>query len=131
MIIMADRNATDAPPGAAPDFSGFSFDVDDAAAVDAEAAPGVADDAYVLPKVEFGIEDLDQFLNALGKVAGFTLSISGHQRAKIVNGVVDVDRADAAAGRVPQAEFAAILKVLVGMMSTRRDDPVRPSTTWN
>ena len=132
MILMADK---DKPAAAGANASGnssvdFTFDVEDDVPA-SSTNQGTAPEIYTLPKLDVGIENLDPFLRSFGKVAGFGLTISDHQRAKLVNGVIDLDRSDAHAGREPQSEFAAMLKVLVGMMSKSREDPVRPATTWN
>lgn len=82
-------------------------------------------------KLDVGIEDLDSFLSAFAKVAGFSVALDEAQRAKLLNGIADIDRADIRDGRVQQSEFSAMLKVLVGFMRLRPGDPLRPKTVWN
>lgn len=86
---------------------------------------------FTSAKLDVGIEDLDNFVSAFAKVAGFSISLDQAQRAKLINGIADIDRADARDGRVPQSEFAAMLKVLVGFVRLRPGDPLRPKTVWN
>jgi len=57
--------------------------------------------------------------------------LTDSQRSKLVNGIADVDREDTRDGRLPQSEFAAMLKVLVGFVRLRPGDPGRPKTVWN
>jgi len=130
MILMADRSGSETGGNAAigQGSSDFVFEVE-GEAPDPNAGTAVAE-SYTLPEPDIGIENLEPFLKAFAQVSGFKLEVSDHQRSKVVNGVIDLDRADAQAGRKPQSEFAAMLKVLVGLMSRRRDDPVRPATTW-
>lgn len=131
MILMADRIGSEIGGGAAVESSSdFVFEVEDDDAPHAHDGDAVAE-TYTLPKLDIGIENLEPFLKAFAQVSGFKLEVSEHQKAKVVNGVIDLDRSDAQAGRKPQSEFAAMLKVLVGLMSRRRDDPVRPTATWN
>jgi hypothetical protein len=131
MILMADREKSKAEGGAVSGNSASDviFDLGEdglSPLTNAETAP----DGYTLPRLEVGIENLDPFLRAFAQVSGFGVAVSDHQRAKLVNGVIDLDRSDAQAGREPQSEFAAALKGLVGLMSKQRDDPARPATTW-
>lgn len=132
MILMADRNSSesggDGAPGSHSGGMVFEVDVDHVPAVEGAST---AIEGYTLPKLDIGIENLEPFLRAFAQVAGFDLDVSDHQKAKLVNGVIDLDRVDAQAGRKSQSEFAAMLKVLVGLMSRRRDDPIRPTTTWS
>lgn len=86
---------------------------------------------FTSAKLDVGIEDLDNFLSAFAKVAGFSIALDEAQRAKLLNGIADIDRADIRDGRVQQSEFSAMLKVLVGFMRLRPGDPLRPKTVWN
>jgi len=86
---------------------------------------------FTAAPLDVGIEDLDNFLAAFAKVSGFSLTLTDSQKAKLVNGIADVDREDSRDGRPPQSEFAAMLKVLVGLVRLRPGDPGRPQTVWN
>lgn len=110
--------------------AGISFDSDlsPTDSVDPETA---GDGEYSAMPLEVGIEDLDAFLSAFSRVAGFRLTVEDQQRAKLVNGVTDIDREDLRDGRPRQSEFAAVLKVLVNLVRLRPGDPARPRTVWN
>lgn len=134
MILMATRDGDgDGTGGEDRQEAGLVFDIDDEPDDQASSSRGDRpgdEDAYVLARLDIGMEDLEPFLKAFSQVSGFKLSIAEHQRAKLVNGAIDVDRADAKAGRPAQPEFATALKVLVGLMNAPRGDAVRPAAEW-
>lgn len=105
------------------------FDTDEGSTDLGPDRPGNAE--FTAAPLDVGIEDLDNFLSAFAKVSGFSLSLTDSQRSKLVNGIADVDREDTRDGRLPQSEFAAMLKVLVGFVRLRPGDPGRPKTVWN
>jgi hypothetical protein len=128
MIISArdDERPRDSAPKEGS--AGISF-------FDEEPSPGPAegdsaDAVYTAMALDVGIEDLDEFLNAFAKVAGFKLALEDHQRAKLINGVADIDREDLRDGRPRQSEFAAVLKALVALVRSRPGDKMRPKTIW-
>ncbi|MEO7692223.1 MAG: hypothetical protein ABIS51_23260 [Sphingomonas sp.] len=85
---------------------------------------------YSALPLDIGIEDLDPFLKAFSRVSGFTVVINDNQRAKLINGVADIDREDERDGRPRQSEFAAVLKALVALISLRPQESMRPKTIW-
>lgn len=95
-----------------------------------QVLPLSADQAYSDLPLEMGIEELDPFLNAFAMVSGFSIVINDNQRAKLINGVADIDREDERDGRPHQSEFAAVLKALVGLIRLREQDSLRPKTVW-
>lgn len=129
MIIAAGRQAPPAPDRN-PATSEVIFFGEDNGTTDL-GPDRSADAEFTSAPLDIGIEDLDNFLSAFSKVAGFTLTLDSDQRSKLVNGIADVDRDDALDGRRPQSEFTAMLKVLVGFVRRRPGDPVRPKTVWN
>ncbi len=129
MIILARRERPGAVAPVDSDDNDVSFDDDENSG---NVGPDDAESARFssLP-LEVGIEDLDPFLNAFAKVSGFRMTLNDIQRAKLVNGIADVDREDDRDDRPRQSEFAAMLKVLVGFVRLRPGDAMRPQTVWN
>ena len=130
MIIRARHEHPDDPAPTDSSESGIDFFESDSSSgtMDFNAADDLQ--ASALP-LELGIEDLDTFLAAFGKVAGFKMTVNDDQRAKLVNGIADIDREDMRDGRPPQSEFAVMLKVLVGFVRLRPGDAMRPKTVWS
>jgi hypothetical protein len=131
MIIAARHEQIDQPVRQKSATAGISFSDDD----DLDAAPqvddGTGERVFSAAPLDVGIEDLDAFLKAFARVSGFTLSIDEKQRAKLINGVADIDREDLRDGRPRQSEFAAVLKALVALVRLRPGDAMRPKTNWN
>lgn len=129
MIISANDEDLVISPGGGSD-GGINFG-DEVAALASEPDVDPAERLYSSTPLEIGIEDLQPFLTALGRVAGFTVTVDAHQRAKLVNGVADIDRDDEKDGRPRQSEFAAVLKALVRLIRLRPQDSMRPRTVWH
>lgn len=132
MIIAARSESafgTSGGPGAASDDDleelDMSMDGDSA-----QSASKSGDDPYTTMALDVGIEDLDLFLKVFAQLSKFSVGVSDNQRAKLVNGVKDIDREDELNGRPRQSEFAALLKGLVGLLRKRPDDSMRPATSW-
>jgi len=131
MIIANGRRSSAESASPVADESGIDFG-DFGLGGTADLGPDRSANAeFTSAKLDVGIEDLDNFLSAFAKVAGFSISLDQAQRAKLINGIADVDRADARDGRDAQSEFAVMLKVLVGFVRLRPGDPLRPKTVWN
>lgn len=129
MIIGARDGYIPGKAAAAEGTAGISFFDDEPAA--GPDADGSSDAVYSAMPLDIGIEDLDEFLKAFARVSGFKLTIDEHQRAKLINGVADIDREDLRDGRPRQSEFAAILKTLVALVRARPGEKMRPKTVWN
>lgn len=129
MIIAAREN--DGLKKASPKegTAGISFFDDEPPMVPGDDEAGQA--TYSAMPLEVGMEDLDEFLKAFARVSGFKLTIDENQRAKILNGIADIDREDLRDGRPRQSEFAAMLKALVTLVRARPGDKMRPKTVWN
>ncbi|MFK3889753.1 hypothetical protein [Sphingomonas sp. NPDC079357] len=85
----------------------------------------------ILRRPEIGIEELDLFLRNFAAASTFSVALGDHHRAKLTNGIRDIDREDEGAKRILQPEFATMLKVLVGLIRTPAGSGARPTTQWH
>ncbi|QCB42575.1 hypothetical protein E5673_10325 [Sphingomonas sp. PAMC26645] len=129
MIIAARDDQFIAPASADATHAGIDFG-DEVGAEPTVLAETPEDQVYSALPLDVGIEDLDPFLRAFARVSGFTVSIDDNQRAKLINGVADIDREDERDGRPRQSEFAAVLKALVGLIRLKPSENMRPKTVW-
>lgn len=129
MIIAAKDDQFISVPGKNDADAGVDFG-DEFATEPSELPKSSDDQLYSALPLDIGIEDLDPFLKAFSRVSGFTVVIDDNQRAKLINGVADIDREDERDGRPRQSEFAAVLKALVGLIRLRPQDSTRPKTIW-
>ncbi|WP_380784842.1 hypothetical protein [Sphingomonas sp. R86521] len=129
MIIAArDEKGPKAKPMSGPD-AGVDFG-DELGSAPAELPASTEDQVYSALPLDIGIEDLDPFLKSFSRVSGFNVAIDDNQRAKLINGVADIDREDERDGRPRQSEFSAVLKALVGLIRLRPQESMRPKTIW-
>jgi hypothetical protein len=93
-------------------------------------ASGSDTGVYTVTTPAIGEPDFDRFLAGLAIASRFSITMSEFQRKKLKNRAAELHGADKAAGRMPQSEFADMLKAMVEMMRTSPESGVKPATVW-
>lgn len=129
MILMDKRDGPKLAVAPEDEADVLDFGSLDPAASTTATTPDAAN-PKALATGETGMEDLQPFLQAFAMVSGIRIELNDAQRAKLKNGIADVNADEKRAGRERPWEFVAALKVLVALMRLRPGDPARPTTSW-